>query len=181
MLAKTTRLLQLALVFAAQLPTAALAQEAYVGGFGHNLNLGISAHSKEHGADVEIGFRTPPLVETRLIQLRGYFQGSFNSDHETNFGSLGLALRFKLPRGFYVQPGLGGAAQTGDDHPYQFRPDRLSLGSRFLFQPELSVGVPLGRRFAAEVAYVHISNAGLSHQNPGMDDVGLRLVYRFPH
>ena len=161
-------------------PVAATAQEAYVGGFGHNLDLGISARPREHGADVEVGLRTAPLVETRLIQLRGYGMGSFNSDHGVNFGSIGLALRFKLPRGFYIQPGLGGAAQTGDDHHYQFYSDRLSLGSRFLFQPELAVGLPLGPRFAAELAYVHISNAHLSPQNPGMDDLGVRLVYRFP-
>lgn len=161
-------------------PALGSAQEAFVGGFGHNLNLGITAKPREHGGDVELGFRTSPIVETRLLQLRGYGLGSFNSDHGVNFASVGLALRFKLGRGVYLQPGLGGAVQTGDAHHYQYRPDRLSPGSRFLFQPELALGVPLGRRFAAELAYVHISNAHLSPQNPGMDDVGLRLVYGFP-
>ena len=49
-----------------------------------------------------------------------------------------------------------------------------------LFEPEVAIGYRFTDRFAAEVAYMHISNGriiGGSDQNDGMDTVGVRFAY----
>ena len=58
---------------------------------------------------------------------------------------------------------------------------RGDFGSRILFEPELGLGVQLSERVSVEASWIHVSNAGLlSRQNPGMDNIGLRLNYRLP-
>ncbi|HWF01087.1 MAG TPA: acyloxyacyl hydrolase [Caulobacteraceae bacterium] len=162
------------------IPGAAGAQEAFVGVVAHDVNTGIDAHPEEAGVDEELGLRTGPLVDVgRWGSLRLYALGSVNDSGGVDFASAGAAWRWPLWRRSYVQAAIGGAVQSGDAEPYQERIGHLDLGSRFLFQPELMVGVPLSRRWAAEVGYVHISNGGFSPQNPGMDDLGARLVYRW--
>lgn len=173
-------LARVATALALVLPASAMAQEAFVGVFAHDVNTRIDAHPQEAGVDEEVGLRTGPLVDVgRWGSLRLYGLGSVNDSGGVDFASLGGAWRWPLWRRSYVQLALGGAVQSGDAEPYQNRIGHLDLGSRFLFQPELMFGVPFGRRWAAEIGYVHISNGGFSPQNPGMDDLGVRVVYRW--
>jgi hypothetical protein len=45
---------------------------------------------------------------------------------------------------------------------------------------EVGIGYQLNDRISVEASWVHLSHAQLlSRQNPGMDDFGLRLNYRF--
>ena len=53
------------------------------------------------------------------------------------------------------------------------------LGQRVLFNPNAALGVRLTDRWAIEAAWTHISNGGLAHPNPGMDDFGARVVFHF--
>lgn len=162
------------------IPAAVRAQEAFAGLFAHDVNIGVSGHSREAGADEELGLRSGPwLDEGRWGSLRGYLLGSVNDEGGVDFAAAGAAWRWSLPRRFYVQLGLGAAVQSGYADPFQRYPNKLDLGSRFLFEPELMAGYDLSRRWAAEVGWVHISNAGIAKHNPGMDDLGARLVYRF--
>lgn len=164
----------------AALPAAARAQEAFAGLFAHDVNIGVSAHSREGGADEQLGLRSGPWVDAGPWgSLRGYLLGSVNDEGGVDFASAGAAWRWPLPRRLYVQLGLGAAVQSGYADPFQRYPNKLDLGSRFLFEPELMLGYDLSRRWAAEIGWVHISNAGISRHNPGMDDLGARLVYQF--
>jgi lipid A 3-O-deacylase len=164
----------------AAFPAAAPAQEVFAGVFAHDVNIGVSAHSREAGVDEEIGVRSGPWIDAgRWGSLRGYLLGSVNDEGGVDFASAGAAWRWALPRRFYVQFGVGGAVQSGYADPFQRYPNKLDLGSRFLFEPELMLGRDLFGRWAAEIGWVHISNAGISRHNPGMDDLGARLVYRF--
>jgi hypothetical protein len=161
-------------------PAAANAQEAFLGVFAHDVNIGVSAHSREAGADEQFGLRSAPWVDAgRWGSLRGYVLGSVNDEGGVDFAAVGAAWRWSLPRRIYAQFGLGAAVQTGYADSFQRYPNRLDLGSRFLFEPELTLGYGLTRRWAAEIGWVHISNAGISRHNPGMDDLGARLLYRF--
>ena len=58
---------------------------------------------------------------------------------------------------------------------------RINFGSNLLFEPELSIGYRFSERLAAELSWVHISNAQIFHQgkNQGLDDAGVRLIYSF--
>lgn len=174
-----------ALILAAALIAAPLggasAQEAFAGAYVHDARLGITVCCYEHGADIELGARTAPIgFLHRLGELRLYGLGSVNTAGGVDFAAVGILVRLHLGRRFYIAPGIGGAVQNGDADQFQRRPNHLDLGSRVLFEPELSLGYTFSRRWAAELSYVHLSHAQLAGpQNPGMDDVGARVVYRF--
>jgi hypothetical protein len=171
-----------AALLATAAPAAARAQEAWVGLFGHDVPVGIADCCFEHGADVQAGLRSGPLVSVPPYgELRLYALGSANTSGGVPFAAAGAAWRWPIgASGFYLQPGLGAAVQFGSDAKFQLRPDRLYLGSRVLFEPELSLGWHAGRRWTLEASYLHLSHAQLAgRQNPGLDDVGVRAVYAF--
>lgn len=146
-------------------------------------------------ADVQIVYRSAPLSKALKPRLTAKLQ--VNTDNRTSFASVGAEWRQHVLNGrVYGQIGIGLALHDG----YRFTPDpfvgglspaetqrrvdlylnRTSFGSRVLFNPNLSVGVRLGERWAVEVAYEHFSHAQLfSRQNPGIDNLGIRVVHRF--
>lgn len=59
------------------------------------------------------------------------------------------------------------------------QPDRLALGSRILFAPELAIGAQVSDRVGVEASWVHFSHGQLfGRQNPGIDNIGLRVNVR---
>jgi hypothetical protein len=158
----------------------ASAAELFGGVAAHDVNLGISICCYEHGADVQFGVRSDPIVSlSHWGDLRLYAVGSANTDGGVDFGAAGIAWRLHLTDRLYIQPGIGGAVQDGDADNYQRSPDHLDLGSRVLFEPEFSAGYRIAPKWAAELYYIHLSHAQLAGpQNPGMDDLGVRLIYR---
>jgi hypothetical protein len=171
-----------AILIGAAAPALAHAQEAWLGLSTPDARVGIADCCFEHGADVQAGLRTGPLVAApRFGELRAYALGSANTAGGVPFAAAGAAWRWPAgTSGFYLQPGLGAAVQFGSDARRQLRPNRLYLGSRVLFAPELSVGWRGAGRWGVEATYLHLSHAQLAgRQNPGLDDVGLRIVYAF--
>ena len=163
-------------------PAAASAGEVFVGAYTNRVDLHLIALCcYERGADLQLGYRTGLLrADARGGGLLAYGLGSVNTAGGVDFVAAGLAYRIPLGTGFYLQPGVGGAIQDRSALPYQATPDRLYLGSRVLFEPELTLGYRLDAHWAAEASYVHLSHAQLAGpQNPGLDDVGMRLAYRF--
>lgn len=142
--------------------------------------------------DVQIVYRTAPLSKVLKPRLTAKLQ--LNTDGRTNFASVGAEWRQHVLRDrVYGQIGIGLTLHDG----YRFTPDpfvaglsaleearrfdlyanRVSFGSRVLFNPNLSLGVRLNDRWAVEVAFEHFSHAQVfSKQNPGIDNVGIRLV-----
>jgi lipid A 3-O-deacylase len=178
------RILAPTLALAAALAlTAATAQAADIFGglYRHDVNIGIAKCCFESGEDIEIGARTGPLaLLSRLGDFSLYGLGSVNTSGGVDFAAAGLAWRIPLGHRFYFRPALGGAVQSGSAAKVQETPDKLYLGSRLLFEPEAALGVQLSPRWAAEASYVHLSHGQLAgRQNPGLDDLGLRLAYSF--
>lgn len=156
------------------------ATEIFAGAFAHDVDLGLTACCSEDGADFQIGARTGPLGRFLGGDLHAYALGSVNAGTGVAFGAAGLLIRYELTPTLYLQPGLGAAIHDGPGAAYQATNDRLHFGSRVLFQPEISLGWRINERLAAELSWVHLSHAQLGgDQNPGMDDVGLRLVWRW--
>jgi len=145
------------------------------------VNVGVAVCCFESGADVEFGARTGSLrALSRFGDFSLYGFGSVNTSGGVDFAAAGLAWRIELGHGFYIRPGIGAAVQSGSAAKFQQTPNRLYLGSRFLFEPEGALGVQLSPRWGVEASYVHLSHAKLAGpHNPGLDDVGLRLTYRF--
>lgn len=148
---------------------------------------------EENGTvDFELLYRSRPLSILLKPRLTGKLQ--VNTDGRTSFASVGAEWRQPLLRGrLYAQAGLGLAVIDG----YSFTPDpfepgleagearrryetylrRTSFGSKVLFNPNASVGLRLDRRWALELAWEHYSHGRVfSETNPGIDNVGIRLV-----
>ena len=156
----------------------ASAGEVFVGLYAHDIDTPLNLRGFNEGVDLQIGLRGNRLNGLRAIGAPSpYAFVAGNSADDTHYAAAGLS--WKFGRKVYVRPGIGIAVHTGPVTPRLPEPDR-AFGSRILFEPELAIGVPLGERVAIEASWVHMSHATLldSH-NPGIDNVGVRLNYRF--
>lgn len=164
-----------AAVFAAQ---PALAQEVYLGTSFHGVDTPFTLEAGERGGDVQAGIRSAPIAALDFVgKPSAYLHGQVSLNGETSLAAVGLSWKFGDK--IYLRPGIGLALHN--DKIQEFRADgkRLDLGSRILFEPEIAVGVKLTERVSGEVSWVHVSNATLlSGQNPGMDFIGARLVFK---
>lgn len=186
----------IAAVFAGAGAGAARADEVFVGAYAHDVSSFISSHGVERGVDISGGYQTAPMTELSAIgrpMITAEYLG--NTAGRTSFGSIGFTWRRTLVGRLYGQIGFGGALHDGvvmyqsPDEPgisTQSMEHRIfiehtfkAMGSRFLFHPSLALGLHLSSRVGIEAVWNHFSNAGLGQNNPGMDDFGGRLVFRF--
>lgn len=183
----------------------ALAGEAFVGVYKHDVTfigeaVGLGAAGREDGVDVHLGYRTDRIESLRWLgKPQVHAMVSINSENTSNFVAAGFNWRIELgqPGGFYLRPGLGLAYTDGEtglppanapgltDEERARRTElyytRIDFGSHVLFEPELALGYDLNDSWSAELSYTHLSNGQIFHQgkNQGLDDVGVRLVYKF--
>lgn len=156
--------------------TPAAAAEVFAGLYVHDVDTPLTFSGVEDGIDLQLGYRAGPLIGGKGPQP--YVFASVNSSGGTNYAAAGLS--FKFGDKVFVRPGLGLAVHTGSaadfNHPDH---DHVDFGSRILFAPELGVGVRLSQRATIEASWVHLSHATLfSGQNPGMDNLGVRLNWK---
>jgi hypothetical protein len=155
----------------------AAAGELFAGAYAHDQSL-IAEGGFEHGAQLSLGYRSDPLSPLRVIgapSLYGF--GAANTAGGIAYGAVGLS--WKFGDRFYLRPGFGIAVHDGHVGEFQVG-DELNLGSRVLAELELGAGLRLTPRLTAEASWVHMSHAQLAgRQNPGLDDVGVRLNWRF--
>lgn len=191
------RILIAAAISAFLLSAPAEAGEAFVGAYAHDVDDGISYGKFEGGAQIVGGVRTAALDELSLLgKPRVHLLVGVNTSGETSYLATGLAWRFDLTARLYVQPGLGIAIHDGrvklpsPNEPgitpqerltrLSRRETKLDLGSRVLFEPELSLGWKATDRLSLELSWIHLSHARLAGRyNPGLGDVGLRILYRY--
>lgn len=170
------RLSCLAAATAALLATPALADELYLGVSEHAIDTPFTLDTFENGQDLQLGYRSAPIEGLKAIgSPSAYLHGQISLDGETSLAAAGLS--WKIGNKVYLRPGIGLAIHTDRLNEFRTNGDRIDLGSRVLFEPELAVGAKLSNRVAAELSWVHISHARLfGGQNPGMDFIGARLV-----
>ena len=156
----------------------------------------IYESTEEQGSvDVQLLYRTPALGFALRPRLTAKAQ--INTRGRTSFVSAGAEWRRRALNGrVYAQIGVGVAVHDGrlfNPDPYApglSREDawrqytiyttRTAFGSRVLFNPNLSIGARLDRRWAVEAAYEHFSHAQIFNaQNSGIDNVGIRLIRSF--
>lgn len=164
-------------LFAASLSAPALGGEVFGGLYVHGVNTPLTlGGSPEGGIDFQLGYRGDPII--RGTKLEPYVFGALNSKGDTHYAAAGLSWKFgdKL----YIRPGLGIAVHTGSTADYDRGRGDIDFGSRILFEPELGIGARVSDRLTIEASWVHLSHATLlSGQNPGIDNIGARLNYRF--
>ena len=164
------------IVGAALFAAPAHAGELFGGLFVHDVKTPLTLSGVESGVDAQIGWRGGRIGKT---PLQPYVFGSLNSDGNTHFAAAGISAKFGDR--IYIRPGVGIAVHTGSaanfDNPFN---DEIEFGSRVLFEPELGIGARLSDRATIEASWVHLSQGQVfGRQNPGIDNLGVRLSYRF--
>lgn len=157
--------------------TPAAAQELVAGLYAHDVKTPLDLRGIEGGVDIQLGLRGEPLRGLRSIGSPSpYAFAAVNSSDDVHYAAVGLS--WKIGDAIFLRPGFGLAVHTGSLRRDPAEPAR-SLGSRILFEPELGLGVRVGERMTIEASWVHMSNASLlSDQNPGMDNLGVRISYK---
>lgn len=156
------------------MPAPALAGEWFGGLYVHDIDTPLTRSGFEGGADIQLGWRGERIGGT---PLQPHIFGAVNTAGETNYAAVGLSAKFG--REIYVRPGLGVAIHSGSASNFH-RTDRIAFGSRILFAPELGVGFQANEKVSVEASWVHMSHAQLfGRQNPGIDNIGLRVNLAF--
>jgi len=181
----------------------AQASEAFVGVYAHDVTfvgnvVGLGAAGREDGADFHIGYRTGRIEGLKFIwRPQAHVFVSINSQNTSNFVAAGLDWKIPIKGPLYFRPGIGLAYTDGKTGlPAANAPNltpeererrtwlyyhRIDFGSHVLFEPEFALGYDLNDRLAVEASYTHLSNGQIFHQgkNQGLDDAGVRLVWKF--
>jgi hypothetical protein len=168
-------LLPLLIAFGAE---PALADEVFGGVYSHDVKTGLTKSGFERGADFQLGWRGGRIEALRAVGAPSpHVFGSLNSTGATHYAAAGIS--WKIGRSFYGRPGVGLAVHSG---PGRVVPGdgRIDFGSRILFALEMGLGAQLNEQLSVEASIVHLSHGQLfSPQNPGLDNIGVRLNYRF--
>ncbi|MFN2472853.1 MAG: acyloxyacyl hydrolase [Sphingomicrobium sp.] len=148
------------------------AGELFGGIYKHAVETPLSLEGGlEKGFDFQLGYRGDRLFPG--LGLQPYAFGALNSAGDTSYAAAGLSWKFGDK--VFIRPGLGIAIHNGSADKVD-RSDRIALGSRVLFEPELGVGVRIAPNATIEASWVHLSHAQLfGKQNPGLDNIGARL------
>jgi hypothetical protein len=155
------------------------AQEAFGGLAAHDVDTPLNKGGFEDGLAVQAGVRGKRISGLKAIGAPSpYAFGSVSTDGGTNFAAVGLS--WKIGGRVFLRPGIGLAVHDRSSHVV-YGNLRGDFGSRILLEPELGLGFQIDQRWSAEASWVHMSHGGLfnSRQNPGIDNIGVRLSYRF--
>jgi hypothetical protein len=157
------------------LATPAIADDLWLGLYQHDVTIG--GPTFETGADLKGGWISNRIDRFAVIgRPAPHVLISKSLSGGTNYIAAGL--NWTLGSTIYVRPGIGLALNDGPSRAYRHG-YRVDLGSRVTFEPELAVGWRVNRRFAVEASWIHLSHAQLfSHQNPGINSLGLRMLVR---
>lgn len=157
--------------------TAARADDVWIGLYEHDVTIAQTAFEK--GKDLKAGWIGKPIrALSPLGSPAPHVVISKSLDGATNYAALGL--NWTIGTKFYARPGIGIAVHDGPLRAYRGG-ERVDLGSRVVFEPELALGWRINDRLRLEASWIHLSHATLfSRQNRGMDSMGLRLLVRLP-
>jgi lipid A 3-O-deacylase len=154
------------------------ADEIFGGIYVHDVETPFTRSGQEDGIDLQLGWRGDRMAALGFIGAPSpHAYVLANTSGDTSFASGGFS--WKIGGAVYLRPGIGIAIHDGPGRD-ETRPDRIRFGSRILFAPEVGAGAEIGEGVSIEASWVHFSHARLfGDQNPGTDNFGLRLNYRF--
>ncbi len=160
------------------------------------VRLGIVAHDVvDHAEDgpqisVEALFKSPDFLSV-VFSPRPYVYGSFSTQGYTNLVATGLnwsfepadRLRFEGAFGISYNDGVDDIVDLPPDDPVRIETaaTRALLGSEWLFHTRLGADYAVTDRWAVGVYYEHFSHGQIlaSGRNQALDEVGVRIGYRF--
>lgn len=160
------------------------------------IRVGVVAHDVvDHAEDgpqisVEALFESPGFLEP-IFSPRPYLYGSFNTQGYTNLGAAGLnwtivefdRLSLEGAVGISYNDGVKDVTDLPPDDPYRIETaaTRALLGSKWLFHSRLGADYAITDQWAVGVYYEHFSHGQIiaSGRNQALDEVGVRIGYRF--
>lgn len=159
-------------------------------------DTGVGGTKIEHGLDIngEILFTAPqwfvtdsdPEWKKILLAPRPDIGFTANTAGGTSFGYIGLVWTaplfkdiFSEQDGVYFSFGAGGAINNSNLSGDNSDDNNKDMGSRVTFHLYTELGYDITQTWNVSVFYEHYSNAGLGSVNPGMNNLGMRLGYKF--
>jgi hypothetical protein len=150
---------------------------------------------KENGADInpEVILASPitdiMIADTPdwirwALQPRPTIGGAINTAGATDQAYVGATWSWFLVRnlinpddgialGYFFGPGFNDGKIRSNTN------SRKSLGSHVLFREALDIGYQINQTWEISAYIDHVSNGGLAKENQSINDVGIRLGYRF--
>ncbi len=144
-------------------------------------DVGLFGGSEEHGADLnlELLFVSPAWME-KLWAPHPHLGVCLHTDNDTNQVYGGLTWEKVFINHIFLDFSLGLTLHDGDLHcSHHYCHDDKDLGSAVLFREALELGYNITQHHSLSLIVSHMSNAGLSNDNDGMDHVGIRYGYSF--
>ena len=165
------------------------------------LRLGVTQHNicvidcknadKEDGPNIsaEAVFDTPDFLSW-AFDPRPYLNASINTAGNTSFYGGGLQWSFGLGDNFAIEPGLGYFLHDGEtSNPFAngtpesaaFAEENVLLGSEDLFRTSLALSWYISDAWGAQIMYEHYSHGQIlgNGRNQGLDNIGVRLMWKF--
>lgn len=181
----------LALALPAATASAELVEEVRLGVMQHNVCvLDCDNANKEDGPDIsgEIVFSSPDFLDV-LWSPRPYVVASANLGGDTSFAGAGLLWNWDFADGWSFEPGFGYVIHDGElSFPFPqgdprndvISESKVFLGSRDLFRTSLALNRDLGDKWGAQLMFEHLSHGQIlgNGRNQGIDNVGVRVIYR---
>ena len=159
-------------------------------------DTGIGGPKVEHGLDIngEVLFTAPQWFISQgdpewlkiLLAPRPGIGFTANTAGGTSFGYIGLNWTADLFKnvfndhdGVYFSFGFGGAINNSDLNGNNSADNNKDMGSRALFHLYVELGYDITPHVNVSAFYEHYSNADLGPTNPGMNNLGMRIGYKF--
>jgi lipid A 3-O-deacylase len=172
--------------------SAQLVEEARLGVMQHNICIANCKNAdKEDGPNVEaeLVFASPDFFRY-ILSPRPYIVGSLNTAGDTSFGGVGLLWNWDFAEGWSIEPSLGYVIHDGDiDSPFPqgdprgpaYAAEHVFFGSEDLFRTGLALNRDITDRWGLQLQYEHLSHGQIlgSGRNQGIDNLGLRVYWRF--
>jgi lipid A 3-O-deacylase len=166
-----------------------------------SVRLGVMEHNirvidpdnadKESGVNIngELRFASPAILDF-LWSPHPFVMASVNTDGNTSFAGVGLEWDWEFADGWRLEPGLGYVVHDGDNESpfpqgsqesFEYSQRHVFLGSTDLFRTSLALTYDINERWGVQVLYEHLSHGQIlgSGRNQGLDELGVRAVYRF--
>lgn len=138
----------------------------------------IAADNIEGGTDLNAEILFTPLgIVPDNWNFRPHIGVQVNTTDDTSQVYLGLTTTHYLTDNIWGAFSGGGAIHNGETS--LFGEDRKAFGSQVLFRLALELGIDINDHASVSLYYDHESNAFLADENPGIDNMGVRIGWRF--
>ncbi len=161
-------------------PLGGIISEVKLGVLAHDVPL-IAADNREGGIDINAELLFVPLGTLDILgpkwELRPHVGLQVNTTDDTSQVYAGLSATRYLTDTLWGTASVGGTIHNGETS--DLNESRKPFGSQVLFRLALEVGIDVTQNASISLYFDHESNAFLADENPGIDNLGVRVGWRF--